>query len=425
MTWSQRRAYYGRRFRTLGRNLWHLPFYPIYYPLAWLLARLGYRFIVTRPGAPRIGHQAWEPHFYLKARALDAVPKHKIIQLGSRGMVANECLRDYWGQYFRVIRNPILICPLRPLAWMAPIRCHLYPLDVSIESETGEVLTGLPAFDDIFVRYTARFGTKPLLTVTEEHADRAWPVLEALGMPRGSWFVAVHIREDGFISAHHSKLRNADILDCVEAFKIITDAGGWVVRIGNPTMKPLPNLPNVIDYVHTDAVSSWMDIFLLGACRFFLGTDSGPVNVPAVFGRPSAVIDGIPMGHGWFLSDDLFIKKLYWSISEERLLTFEEIQATEMRDFWITGDFEGANLEWVDNSPEEIRELVVEMLEHVSGGANYTGEDERLQQEWQRLLKLRWTPLSHGVQARAGRDFLRRHSDLITTMPDHNTGDGS
>ena len=83
---------------------------------------------------------------------------------------------------------------------MAPIRCHLYPLDVSVKSESGELLTGLPACDDVFVRYTSRFGDKPLLTITEEHANRAWPVLEALGMPRGSWFVTVHIREDGFLS---------------------------------------------------------------------------------------------------------------------------------------------------------------------------------------------------------------------------------
>lgn len=178
-------------------------------------------------------------------------------------------------------------------------------------------------------------------------------------------------------------------------------------------MKPLLDLPNVIDYVHTDAVSDWMDVFLLGACRFFLGTDSGPVNVPAVFGRPSAVINAIPMGFGWFLSGDIYIKKLYWSVSEARHLTFPEIQTTDLRDFWTTEVFEAANLSWVDNSPEEIRELVAEMLEHVNDGASYTDEDERLQAEWKRLLQSRWTPLSHGVQARIGRDFLRRHRDLL------------
>ena len=116
MTWSQRRTYYGARLQIAKRRLWHLPFYPIYYPLAWCLAKLGYRLLVTRPGMPRIGHQAYETHFYLKARAIGAVPEHKIIQLGSRGMVANESLRDYWSQYFRVIRNPLLVFPLRPLA---------------------------------------------------------------------------------------------------------------------------------------------------------------------------------------------------------------------------------------------------------------------------------------------------------------------
>jgi putative glycosyltransferase (TIGR04372 family) len=202
-------------------------------------------------------------------------------------------------------------------------------------------------------------------------------------------------------------------MDFVEAIKLITDAGGWVVRVGNRTMKPLPELPNVIDYVHTDVTSDWMDIFLLAACRFFLGTDSGPANVPAVFGRPSAIVGGVPMGHGWFLTEDLYIKKLYWSEREDRYLTFPEILSTDLRDLVTTELFEQQGLKWVDNSPEEIRELVAEMIEQVSGEALYSDEDKRFQAQWKLALRSRWTPFSHGIQAQMGRDFLRRHSQLL------------
>ena len=53
------------------------------------------------------------------------------------------------------------------------------------------------------------------------------------------------------------------------------------------------------------------------------------------------------MGHGWHLAHDIYIKKLYFSKSENRRLTFSEIQTTELRDFWTSQQFEDAGLGWV------------------------------------------------------------------------------
>src|SRR5256885_8476241 len=59
------------------------------------------------------------------------------------------------------------------------------------------------------------------------------------------------------------------------AVQEITRRGGWVVRLGDPTMEPFPPTPAVIDYAHSRLKSPATDVFLCGACRFFIGVASG------------------------------------------------------------------------------------------------------------------------------------------------------
>ena len=413
MSREDRLPYYRVRARRAAWRLWRSLFYPAYYPIAWILARRGYRFLVSHPGKPRLGHLATEPHFYVKAGMVDARPEYKALMLGSRGMVANTSLRDYWKTYFKVITNPIVEFPLRPLAWMPPTRYQLYPLDVEITTEDGKTLRGLPACDEVFVRYYEKFEDAPLLTLTAQHEEQGRRVLERLGMPRETWFVALHVREDGFIPSRHSQLRNANIHDFLQAVELINARGGWVVRLGNPTMKPLPQMLNVIDYVFTDARSDWMDVFLLGACRFFLGTDSGPSVVPALFARPIAIAGGIPMGFIYWFPHSLSTKKLYRSREDGRLLTFPEILRSDLRDLLTTGQFDQAGLTWVENTPEDISALASEMMDRLDGVAAYTEEDQRLQETFRSLVLARPTPHTFGAQGRIGRDFLRKHKELL------------
>ena len=178
-------------------------------------------------------------------------------------------------------------------------------------------------------------------------------------------------------------------------------------------MKPLPQMPNVIDYVFTDARSEWMDIFLLGSCRCFLGSDSGPVVVPALFGRPAAVIGMIPMGHGFIVPDSLYIPKLYQSRKGGRCLIFPEILLSELRDLWTTEQFEETDLTWVDNTRQEISALTSEMLDRLDGVASYTEEDERLRNAFRSLLLAKSNEKTSGAGSHIGRDFIQQHKALF------------
>ena len=156
-----------------------------------------------------------------------------------------------------------------------------------------------------------------------------------------------------------------------------------------------------------------MDMFVLGSCRFFLGSDSGPVVVPALFGRPAAVIGMIPMGHGFIVPDSLYIPKLYQSRKGGRCLTFPEILLSELRDLWTTEQFEEADLTWVDNTRQEISALTSEMLDRLDGVASYTEEDERLRNAFRSLLLAKSNEKTSGAGSHIGRDFIQHHKALF------------
>lgn len=105
---------------------------------------------------------------------------------------------------------------------------------------------------------------------------------ERMGLPRDAWFVCLHVREGGY-KGDWDNIRNTNIINYLGAIKEITRRGGWVVRMGDPTMTKLPALERVIDYAHSPNRSAIMDVYLLKECFFFCGHKHGSLGngIPA------------------------------------------------------------------------------------------------------------------------------------------------
>jgi len=63
----------------------------------------------------------------------------------------------------------------------------------------------------------------------------------------------------------------------------------------------------------------------------------------------------------------------------------------------------------MDNTAEEINDLVLEMLESIEGTIKYTKEDEYLQQQFHKQA------VAHGIYrgSRLGQAFLRKYAYLL------------
>jgi putative glycosyltransferase (TIGR04372 family) len=230
-------------------------------------------------------------------------------------------------------------------------------------------------------------------------------------MAHGDWFVCVHVREAGFLhesaTSGHRHL-NADSETYLPAIRSLLERGGWVIRMGDPTMKPLPELERVVDYAHRPEKSAWMDVFLAASCRFWLGTNSGLFMLASSFGVPAALTNVAPATFRPWSYRDLFIPKLYYSERERRLLTFRESLAPTL---YTSHDIDRQAVFPVDNDTEDIVALAAEMYGRVTEDIVYGEREQRLQKRFNALYPPTYYPF--GVTSRMGSDFLIKHEALL------------
>lgn len=354
---------------------------------------------------PRIGHLACEPDCFVKEGVVGMRPPFRGVLIVPRGKCANRCLLDYWRKYLTVVTSEPLC---RTLASAAAENQLTY--DVS------QYVTAINSSARYVAVQAAYDGRPALLQLSEEHRLRGRERLSQLGMPRDAWFVCVHCREAGYASKEPCHdFRNVKVTNYFPAMKEVVSRGGWCVRIGDPTMEPLPPMDNVVDYAHHPLRCDWMDVFLCAACEFFLGSSSGPPNVASAFGVPCATANHAPLSVVLSAAPhDIGIPKLFWSRSQKRLLKFEELFDSPLGNARFANLYEDAGITLIENSAEEIRDLALEMIERLEGRLAYSDEDERLQNQFRSLL--RPGHYSFGSKARIGRDFLRKYRWLLVSQ---------
>lgn len=370
-------------------------------PVSVALHLAGFRRLTVLVG--RIGHLAAEPDSFLKARALGMVGPGRYFMLAPVNAVANATMLDYWRPHIRIIEDSF-VC------WIVGAMSRW----VVMKHDMSRYVLKLDASQDIYRINAAWAGRAPLLSLAgtdKEWSDRKFA---ELGLPDGAWYVCIHVREPGFSPADEAahSYRNSDPQAVMAAMNEIVRRGGWCVRMGDPSMTPLKPVKGVIDYAHHPLRSARMDILLCARARFFLGNTSGLTLVSSVFGVPSALANLVPLSVLAFLPTDIGIPKLVRSIREHRILSFGEIMGTAVGDYRYTRLYAEAGLEVIENSPEEICELAVEMIERLNGQHVQDIEEDARQARFMALF--RPGHYAYGSAARVGSDFLRRYADLLS-----------
>jgi putative glycosyltransferase (TIGR04372 family) len=204
-------------------------------------------------------------------------------------------------------------------------------------------------------------------------------------------------------------VRNSDISSYFPAIREVTNRGGWVVRMGDPGMRPLPKLANVIDYCHSAVRADWLDVYLLSRCRFLIGTNSGPAYVPAIYGVPSVLTNWWPIAERPWQSFDIFIPKMLRRMSDGHYLTLSEALKEPLCYSYSPRQLANNGVRIEDNEACIIRSAVVEMLQRLDGKPDDDTEIDELRLQADRLYQSRG--LAGSAQLAAA--HVRRHRDLI------------
>lgn len=363
-----------------------------------------------------VGHTALVD-FQVKRHLLGWAKTNRIVLDAPPGVTVNPAYADYYRPFVKVVSGPA--GATRHLANALGTRvASLLELP---GGESAYFLEGMGAIQEEWERQ----GRGPLLALTD--ADRAFgrDTLRRMGVPDGAWFVALHVRTSGFHRegvVEYQTHRNAEITSYLPAIREIVSRGGWVVRLGDATMPPLPPTDGVIDYARGPFKSPRMDVFLCAASRFFVGVASGLAHVPMTFGVPGLLTNWVSNALPVVSRDDFFLPKLLREAATGRVLTFDEWLRPENRCRYILAtSLAAAGLRPVDNTPDELREAVAEMLDRMDGAAEPDADDRRRQAAFAALAR------AHGLVgfARVGHGFLQRHAHLLpsqgrrTTAPKH------
>ena len=212
-------------------------------------------------------------------------------------------------------------------------------------------------------------------------------------------------------SAKHQHLpyhsyRNTDIATYEQAALALAERGYYVVRVGAKVAKPFTvNHPRVIDFASRKPYDDFMAIYLGAHCAFCLSSGTGPDAIPVIFRRPVCYVNYVPVEYlQTYHRNSLAI----WKHHEKdgKRMTFAEIIASGAGHFMRAEEFEDAGITLVDNTPEEIAAVALEMADRVF--YQMTEPAQRFWDAYPRgVSQPRQRPLHGKINMRIGAEFLK------------------
>jgi putative glycosyltransferase (TIGR04372 family) len=226
----------------------------------------------------------------------------------------------------------------------------------------------------------------------------------------------LHNREDGYtknkIPDLNSDFRNGSIDNYLSTIQFILSIGGAVVRMGDSTMTPFPNIPGLIDYAHSQLKSEMNDLLLSGNCRFFLGNTSGAHQMASAQGIPVVGVNLAAMGFCKFGSpNDIGVPKLYIKQGTNEPVPFKKIFDSGLANFYETQMFYEAGVYLKETPQDEILEAVKQMIDQLNGKLQDSISDIELQTKFNSLFNN--TNYSFYSRTKISSYFLRKHQDLL------------
>lgn len=241
-------------------------------------------------------------------------------------------------------------------------------------------------------------------------------------------FVCIHSRDSQYLNAialgkdyAYQNYRDASINNFEQTANYLKKQGIVTIRMGRE-VKEKVNFKNCIDYANL-YYDEFMDIYITGKCKFYMGSDCGLNMLPMAQNKRIALVNCIPVssptaGCHPMREDNLLIFKKYYDTKKGRYLTLYEMFEFEGEYKGLRSeDYEKCNIKPVENSAEDILELAIEMNSRIDGTWIETEKDIILQKKYRDTLDFFIKKYNYNKDAvlnyKAGAIFLRKNSFLF------------
>jgi len=374
----------------------------------WLLVRL------SRLNSLRIGHFVGNTEMYLCERDAGInVPNQRHIDIFYlEEPICNQQLVIMWQ---RVLR----IWP----AWVVAPTVVINQLIPGGEShEIGNSTSGDRDVHNLFERFPSHLK----FTAEEEMGGEA--SLRAMGLPDGAQFICLIVRDSAYLDSQHPTIdwsyhnyRDSDIQNYILAAEELADRGYFVFRMGAKVHSSINSAhPKVIDYASNGMRSDFMDIYLGTKCAFCLTVGTGFDCVPLIARRPIVEVNNAPLGSciTWG-NTSLLLSKHHIDMKSGHELTAGEIFLRDIGFCSNSLEYKSKGISLIENTPEEIRDVAIEMAERLVGTWQEHPDDEAMQQRfWEIFPTDAVDPLNgrllHGkIRTRFSAAFLRNNSEWL------------
>ena len=276
----------------------------------------------------------------------------------------------------------------------------------------------------VYNRYNQRLecilgSGRPNISFTEAEEAQGEKEFRKLGIPPDSTFICFHNRDSAFLDTmknaftwRYHDYRDSSIRNYLQGVKEMTKRGYYAIRLGTKVNEKVEcRNPKVIDYACNGMRTDFLDIYLSAKCRFIICSDTG-ISFPAeVFNRPLVYVNWtLLLRISVYAAYGLIIFKKFFLKNENRYMSFSEIMNLEFGGKDTDELFNRLNLKLIENTPEEIRAVTIEMDERLNDTWESTREDEILQEKFWALFgsnKVRSPDL------RIGAEFLHQNRDLL------------
>jgi putative glycosyltransferase (TIGR04372 family) len=223
---------------------------------------------------------------------------------------------------------------------------------------------------------------EPMVNFSADETQNSEGILSSIGILSKTSYICFNARNPGYLSESEFGPRDSSIHTQVPAMQAMIGMGYKAIRVGSVVSEDLDEMYGMIDYSNSGKRSELVDLFLISRCRFMVSTASGIDCLATIFRRPTVYVNLCDFGNCQAFNgryNPIFIPKKFLRGSNQKIMTFSEIYENEIDLFANAERFKDAGFHWLDNEGDEVKDVVLEMENRLSGTWIETEEDIALQ----------------------------------------------